>query len=235
MQETKRTHFADKPATLAGRLLQIIFKQLYSNFAWAYDFVAAVVSFGEWKQWGRAVIPFLPKGQRLLEVGHGPGHLHLTLRQQGYPVIGIDLSPQMNHAAQRRLARTGLSNTLAQANVFRLPFPDEVFGALISTFPTEYISDPEVLAEAYRVLAPDGRLLVVPDAPLRTTGFTGVAGRFIRLLYGAGRSTQEVFIDVDERFMQAGFRLTEYHNPTPRADVMVWVCEKVEVIPRMSA
>ena len=86
------------PRSLPAGLVRFGFRQLYTHFAWLYDAVAHVVSLGEWQAWGRAVIPFLgpaaPQGTplRLLELAHGPGHLHLTLRQAGYHVVGIDLS-----------------------------------------------------------------------------------------------------------------------------------------------
>jgi ubiquinone/menaquinone biosynthesis C-methylase UbiE len=213
--------------TPVGRLLRFAFRHLYTRFAWAYDLVAAGVSFGEWKQWGRAVIPFLPAGQRLLEVGHGPGHLHLALRQLGYPVAGIDLSPQMGMLASRCLARAGLSSTVARASVYQLPFPDASFGAVVSTFPAEFIFSPIMLAETCRVLWPGGRLLVVPNAPLRITGFTGVLGRFIRVWYRAGRLKNEELPDLNGLFGQGGFGFTEHRIPSPHAKVIVWVCEKM--------
>ena len=215
----------------AGRLLRFVFRQLYTRFAWAYDLVAAVVSWGEWKEWGRAVIPFLPSGQRLLEVGHGPGHLHLALRLEGFSVVGIDLSAQMSLLASGLLARAGLSSTVARASVHQLPFPDAAFGIMISTFPTEFIFAPEMLAEARRVLAPGGLLVVVPNAPLHTAGFNGLLGRFIGVWYRAGRLKNAALPDVAKLFAQAGFGFTEHRVPTGHADVIVWVCEKVEVLP----
>ncbi len=196
--------------------------------AWMYDHVAAAVSFGEWKQWGRIVIPFLPANTRLLEIGHGPGHLHLALRQQRRAVVGVDLSPQMSALASSRLAHAGMASSVAQASVYQLPFPAVAFGAVISTFPTEFIFSPVMLAEAHRVLQPAGVLLVVPNAPLRTAGVTGLLGWFIRTWYRAGRLENEELPDVHALLAQNGFRWKEHRIPTPHAHVIVWVCEKME-------
>ena len=52
-------------------------------------------------------------------------------------------------------------NGLAQAHAETLPFPSESFDAVVLTEVIEHVDDPDaVLAEARRVLKPDGRCLV---------------------------------------------------------------------------
>ncbi len=65
---------------LIQRFLRVFFHLLYHPFAFAYDLVATVVSFGKWNEWVLSVIPFI-SGTRILELGHGPGHLQLALRR----------------------------------------------------------------------------------------------------------------------------------------------------------
>jgi ubiquinone/menaquinone biosynthesis C-methylase UbiE len=54
-----------------------------------------------------------------------------------------------------------------------LPFPDASFANIVTTFPTEFILDPQTLASAARVLQPGGHLVLVVmgylkgPAPLR--------------------------------------------------------------------
>jgi len=98
-------------------LIRFAFDQFYTTFAWTYDAVAAAVSFGEWQQWGRAAMPFLPRTGRLLEIAHGPGHLHLALRQAGYDAVGIDLSPQMSRMARRRALQAGTAPLLSLIHI----------------------------------------------------------------------------------------------------------------------
>ena len=64
---------------LMTRFLRFFFRHFYHEFAWTYDFVAAVVSIGRWNQWIDSALPFV-QGRRVLEIGHGPGHLqeHLS-------------------------------------------------------------------------------------------------------------------------------------------------------------
>src|SRR5512138_2530133 len=94
-------------------LLRFFFRLLYHQFAFTYDLVAATVSFNRWKDWVMSVIPFI-EGDRILEIGHGPGHLQrvlLTLRHgsgqdRNLIVVGIDESAQMSRLAKRNLTRT---------------------------------------------------------------------------------------------------------------------------------
>ncbi|HSL31320.1 MAG TPA: methyltransferase domain-containing protein [Anaerolineales bacterium] len=151
-------------------LLRFFFRLLYHQFAWTYDLVAALVSFNRWKDWVLNVIPFL-EGSRVLEIGHGPGHLQRALRRQGTLAVGIDASPQMGRLAKRNLQRDlqpqntaytqiNLTQGLAQA----LPFRAECFDTIVATFPTEYFMDPRTLADVKRCLVPGGRFVVLPVA-----------------------------------------------------------------------
>ena len=90
--------------SLRRALLLRAFHLLYHQFAWAYDAVSAAVSLGRWCDWGMAALPFL-SGPRVLELGHGPGHLLAAMAGGEWRVTGLDLSPQMGFLARRRLAR----------------------------------------------------------------------------------------------------------------------------------
>jgi ubiquinone/menaquinone biosynthesis C-methylase UbiE len=142
------------------RALKVFFDLLYHSFAWTYDGVAAVVSLGRWKGWVYSVIPFL-NGPRILELGYGPGHLQLQLLARHLDVYGLDESPQMGQQARHRLAAASFSPHLARGKAEALPYPSGQFNDVVATFPSEYIARPETLAEIYRVLQPDGRLVVL--------------------------------------------------------------------------
>lgn len=141
-------------------ILRIFFKLLYHQFAFAYDLVAASVSFNRWKDWVMSVIPFI-EGDRILEIGHGPGHLQRVLLSRQRMAIAIDESRQMGYLAKRNtdgLAR--LTRGLAQ----HLPFPSGSFNTIVSTFPADYINDALTLAEVKRCLLNGGRFIVLPVA-----------------------------------------------------------------------
>jgi ubiquinone/menaquinone biosynthesis C-methylase UbiE len=145
---------------LMRRFMRVFFHLLYHPFAFTYDLVAAVVSFGQWKNWGRSILPFI-SGTQILELGHGPGHLQRFLLTPNLTLFAIDESAQMGRIAKRRIGPTQkLSRGLAQS----LPYRNESFDCIISTFPTEYIFSQQTLSEAKRVLRNGGRLVVLPGA-----------------------------------------------------------------------
>jgi ubiquinone/menaquinone biosynthesis C-methylase UbiE len=157
--------------------LRFFFRLLYHQFAFTYDLVAATVSFNRWKNWVVCVIPFI-EGNRVLEIGHGPGHLQRILRSGGRLAVGIDESAQMGRLAKRNLMRkvpaqtsmvSSPSSAYTQINLTRgvaqaLPFPNAAFDTIVATFPTQYITDPHTLSEVKRCLADGGRFVVLPVA-----------------------------------------------------------------------
>lgn len=136
---------------------------LYTDLAWAYDLVANVTSVGQWWVWQRALDDALPAGP-LLELGVGTGRLLHRYLAEGRQVYGVELSPQMISIARRRLQSSSLPPHLIQASAAALPFKPNAFHALFSTFPSDYILQGETLAEALRMLALGGELIVLPGA-----------------------------------------------------------------------
>jgi len=148
---------------LITRLMRVFFFLLYEPMAWSYDIVSKMVSWGRWKDWVMVVLPALG-GPRVLEIGHGPGHLQIALIQKGVIPFGIDISRQMGYQARQRFLKEGLYPLLTRGYAQSLPFPNQFFDQIVATFPTEYIYAPETLREAYRTLKPGGTLLVLPAA-----------------------------------------------------------------------
>ena len=204
-----------------SRFIRFAFNQFYTTFAWTYDIVAALVSFGEWKAWGQAALPFIPANAHVLEVAHGPGHLHLEMRRRGLHVVGIDLSAQMGRTLRNRIAGALHTTPLqARASAAHLPFANRQFDCVVTTFPAEFIFAKETLSEVKRVLVQGGRCVIVPNATLRTND---VLTRIIKLAYqltGQNASDPEI---IRRRFASSGFTFEQHLCPTRRANVTVWV------------
>ena len=210
------------------RFLRLAFGLLYNQLAWTYDVVSWVVSAGQWRQWQRSVLPFLP-GTPVLEVAHGTGNLLLDLASLGLKPVGLDLSPAMGRLASRKIKRRlgggNLPIPLVRASVEALPFGANSLASVVSTFPTDFVAQTNVIAEFYRVLRPGGAFVCVPAAQI-----TGPAlfDRWAAWLFrGTGQSASGWFAPLVERFGAAGFRARLEQVRQPRSRVMVIVAEKV--------
>jgi ubiquinone/menaquinone biosynthesis C-methylase UbiE len=215
-------------------ILRFFFRLLYHQFAFTYDLVAGTVSLGRWKDWVLSVLPFL-EGDRVLEIGHGPGHLQRALLDRNLLAVGIDESPQMGRQAKRNLTRffrskitipNALLSAYTQIRLTRgvsqqLPFPNESFDTIVSTFPSEYIFDPQTLREAQRVLTRNGRFVILPGATIMGRG---VLDRAMALLFRiTGETPPNLSEILQERskapFAQSGFQV-QIHEVTVRSSLV---------------
>jgi len=103
-------------------------------------------------------------GDRVLDVGCGPGLAVAGAAAAGSRAVGVDASPTMvRHAGRRNraLIRRGQVE-IHHAEATRLPFPDASFTKVGSLNSLQFWSDPQKgLAELHRVLEPGGQVAVV--------------------------------------------------------------------------
>jgi SAM-dependent methyltransferase len=98
---------------------------------------------------------------RVLDLGCGPGFLSVDLGRRCGRLIGVDIDPEMVRLANDRFRKAGLDATVIHASGDDLPFQDQSFDVVVLRFVLQHVPDPAaVLAEAFRVLGPGGRLLV---------------------------------------------------------------------------
>jgi SAM-dependent methyltransferase len=113
------------------------------------------------QRWATRELLALRPGERVLDIGVGPGFLAAEMTEEVGPsgrVDGVDVSDAMLALAGRR----GAAIELARGDALSLPFEDGTFDAAVCTQVYEYVADmPAALAEARRVLKPGGRLLIL--------------------------------------------------------------------------
>jgi ubiquinone/menaquinone biosynthesis C-methylase UbiE len=120
---------------------------------------------------GRARVCRRARG-RTLELAVGTG-LNLPFYRPDVALTGVDVNPAMLAIARRRSAALGRAADLREGDAQALPFPDGAFATAVATLALCTIPDERrALAEAHRVLRPDGRLLLLehvrsPVAPIR--------------------------------------------------------------------
>jgi ubiquinone/menaquinone biosynthesis C-methylase UbiE len=208
---------------LLGFLLRRFFALLYNPLAWTYDLVSWTVSIGQWRHWQRAALAYMRPGP-VLEIAHGTGNLLLDLHQAGYAPVGLDLSPMMGRIARRKLLTQGVALPLIRGRVQALPLASGSFATLVSTFPTEFIVDPQAIAELYRVLAPGGALVIIPVAQI--TG-PALPDRLAEWLFRVTDQASEAWLDpIDRLYRPAGFSVRMERVRLSRSVALVVVAEK---------
>ncbi|HUB43723.1 MAG TPA: metalloregulator ArsR/SmtB family transcription factor [Acetobacteraceae bacterium] len=112
-----------------------------------------------------ALLSLVPQdlSARLLDIGTGTGGVLELLAPRVAQGLGVDASKAMLALARARLARAGLTHCAVRlADMYRLPLTDASFDIAVMQMVLHYAEDPAgVLAEAARVLRPDGRLIVI--------------------------------------------------------------------------
>ncbi len=97
-------------------------------------------------------------GERLLDIGCGLGQVLELSAARGAEVFGIDSSPSMVERARRKVPHA----TIEVGPAEEIPFPDDSFDIVTAVATFHHWADRDAgLAEAVRVLAPGGRLLIV--------------------------------------------------------------------------
>ncbi len=173
-----RDHFHSKPDQGGGTRGHVI------HWAPVYEF-----AFGRFlRRTHGAVVDLaaLRAGERVLDVGCGPGSLAVALRAPVGPtgsVHGIDASPEMIDVARRNASKAGVDVNFQVGLAEALPFPAGTFDLVVSQLAIHHLPDDlkqSAFAEMHRVLKPDGRCLIVDFEPPKS-----IPGRLVaRMVLG---------------------------------------------------
>ena len=102
---------------------------------------------------------------RLVDVGTGTGRMIELFGPRASGAIGIDRSSEMLRLARVKLEAAGIVSSLRQGDMYALPLADETADSVIIHQVLHYAHSPATaIAEAARVLAPRGTLLIVDFA-----------------------------------------------------------------------
>ncbi|WP_425092227.1 bifunctional demethylmenaquinone methyltransferase/2-methoxy-6-polyprenyl-1,4-benzoquinol methylase UbiE [Tropicimonas sp. S265A] len=181
--EEKTTHFGYQtvPEEDKAGLVQGVF----TNVASKYDVMNDLMSGGLHRVWKDAMMDWLaPRdAQRLLDVAGGTGDISFRFlkRAPGANAVVLDLTESMLIEGRRRAEAESLSDRLEWlvGDAMALPFDDNSFDVYTISFGIRNVTRiQDALSEAYRVLKPGGRLMVLEFSQLPNPGMQWVYDRY---------------------------------------------------------
>ena len=162
----KTTHFGfqDVPEAEKAGMVHGVFSRVASK----YDVMNDLMSVGIHRVWKEAMMDWLaPRpGQRLLDVAGGTGDVAFRFlgRAPGATAVVCDMTEPMLIEGRKRAEAEKLAASLdwVVGDAMALPFESNSFDVYTISFGIRNVTRiPDALAEAYRVLKPGGRLMVL--------------------------------------------------------------------------
>jgi ubiquinone/menaquinone biosynthesis C-methylase UbiE len=140
-----------------GRVKQFE-RDVYDNWSDAIDRSV----WASWcDHWVESFAKEIPEGSAILDIGCGTGRALCILGKRRPALLaGVDIAPKAIDIARGRLSGYTADLRVGDAEA-ALPWPDETFDAATMTAAIHHFPHPEtVVAHAFRVLKPDGRLII---------------------------------------------------------------------------
>lgn len=141
---------------------------VFGSVASKYDVMNDAMSMGIHRIWKDAMMDWIaPRpGTKLLDVAGGTGDISFRyLKRAGYGHATVcDLTEPMLVEGRKRAEADQMADSLdwVTGDAMALPFPDNTFDTYTISFGIRNVTRPqEALNEAYRVLKPGGRLMVL--------------------------------------------------------------------------
>jgi demethylmenaquinone methyltransferase / 2-methoxy-6-polyprenyl-1,4-benzoquinol methylase len=236
MTDDKTTHFGFETVPegeKAGRV-----QGVFNSVASKYDIMNDVMSGGIHRIWKESMMDWLaPRpGQKLLDVAGGTGDIafkFLKRAGQGHATV-LDLTEPMLIEGRKRAEADRMADSLdwVVGDAMALPFEDNTFDVYTISFGIRNVTRPQdALAEAYRVLKPGGRLMVLEFSQMPNDGMQklydlysfNVIPRMGQVIAGDRDSYQYLVESIrkfpdQETFLamirDAGFEQAKYRNLT---------------------
>ena len=211
---------------------------VFSSVASKYDVMNDFMSLGIHRFWKDAMMDWLaPRGgQLLLDVAGGTGDISFRFlkRARNAHATVLDLTEPMLAEGRKRAATAGISGQLdwVVGDAMALPFEDQTFDVYTISFGIRNVTNPKkALAEAYRVLKPGGRIMVLEFSHIPNDLLQWCYDKYsfnviprLGQIIARDRSSYQYLVESirnfpnQEKFLnlvnEAGFENTKYRNLT---------------------
>ena len=217
----------------AGRV-----RSVFSSVASKYDVMNDVMSGGAHRIWKDAMMDWLAprSGQRLLDVAGGTGDISFRFlkRARHAHATVFDLTNEMLEEGKSRAEAAQLQGSLdwVVGDAMALPFADNSFDVYTISFGIRNVTCPQdALNEAFRVLKPGGRLMVLEFSQIPNDLLQWIYDRYsfnvipnMGELIANDRDSYQYLVESIRKFPKqdtfldmvraAGFEIAKYRNLT---------------------
>ena len=159
------THFGSK--TIYEDQKADLVKNLFYNVSSKYDIMNDLMSVGIHRAWKNTMMDWLNPvpGQKLLDVAGGTGDIAFRFlkRTKNAHATVLDLTETMlQEGIKKQLNNKSLKVDWVVGDAMALPFKDNMFDVYTISFGIRNVTKIEkALSEAYRVLKPGGRIMIL--------------------------------------------------------------------------
>lgn len=209
---------------------------VFSRVASRYDVMNDLMSVGIHRIWKNAMMDWLaPRdGQQLLDVAGGTGDIAFRFldRAPKARVTVCDMTESMLIEGRKRAEAEALADRLSwvTGDAMALPFADDSFDRYTISFGIRNVTRiPDALAEAFRVLRPGGRLMVLEFSQLPVPAMQWAYDRYsfnvipaLGQMVANDRDSYQYLVESIRRFpdqdtfagliRDAGFERVQYRN-----------------------
>lgn len=180
---SKTTHFGFKDVEESAKAGMV--HGVFTNVASKYDVMNDAMSLGIHRIWKDAMMDWLaPRNhQRLLDVAGGTGDIAFRFlgRAPQAQVTVLDMTESMLIEGRKRAEATTLADHLdwVVGDAMALPFPDNSFDVYTISFGIRNVTRvQDAINEAYRVLRPGGRFMVLEFSAIPHPGLQWAYDRY---------------------------------------------------------
>lgn len=156
-------------------------EKMFDKISDDYDFLNWIITFNNHKRWKNNILSIAKKlnPTKALDIATGTADIAIKLGSiPNCQVVGVDISEQMLNIGRKKIRKKNLQKSvlLQNGNAENLNYNDNFFDLITIGFGVRNFQDLEKgLSESFRVLKPDGALIVLETSVPEN--------KIIRLLY----------------------------------------------------
>ena len=234
--DTRTTHFGFKDVPEGDKAGMV--HGVFTRVANKYDIMNDVMSAGIHRLWKDAMMDWLaPRpGQRLLDVAGGTGDIAFRFLKRAPQATAtvLDMTEGMLAEGQKRAEAENMADRLdwVVGDAMALPFEANTFDTYTISFGIRNVTRIEdALSEAYRVLKPGGRIMVLEFSQLPNPGLQWAYDKYsfnvipvMGQIVAGDRDSYQYLVESIRKFpdqqafaamiRQAGFEQVKYRNLT---------------------